>query len=103
MRRGVGTTLCLWASCTEFQPPPPSLALIGATSLQSEFKRTPITAVTATATAAVQADILSTLGITKTVTVHQVCVCVLWYCACVCACCVGLCWWRCWARGEGSE
>lgn len=40
--------------------------------LQTEFKQTPITAVTATATAAVQADIISTLGITRSVTVHQV-------------------------------
>lgn len=39
---------------------------------QTEFKQTPITAVTATATSAVQADIISTLGITRTVTVHQV-------------------------------
>lgn len=44
--------------------------------LQSEFKQTPITAVTATATREVQADILATLGITRSVTVHQVCVCV---------------------------
>jgi len=41
-------------------------------AFQTEFKQTPITAVTATATSAVQADIISTLGITRTVTVHQV-------------------------------
>jgi superfamily II DNA helicase RecQ len=39
---------------------------------QAEFRGTPITAVTATATSAVQQDILSTLGIARSVTVHQV-------------------------------
>lgn len=39
---------------------------------QKTFPQTPITAVTATATGRVQADILSILGISRTVKVHQV-------------------------------
>jgi superfamily II DNA helicase RecQ len=39
---------------------------------QREFKKMPITAVTATATADVQADIIKTLGITRSAVVHKV-------------------------------